>query len=245
MHRRARHLNARDAGATMVLDARFVSGSDGDAIQTWASRTTSTYDVTQSTSSKRALLKLGANGINGQACIQFDGTDDYYVGVNENVGDFTVIYTARNTNRSDAPVSQLRIVLSHVNSTDYKNDVSCGYYNNTNAAYCQKCDNVTFPSAWSYDATTGEHVVTNRYSGTTAYIRVDMKTETSATTGTATNINQAWTLGTSTETGFPNGVAFFDSKMGAVVFFKSQSCSDPLSKRLSHSQGFSFKITCS
>ncbi len=40
MGRRARHMNAKDAGASMVLDSRFLKLNDGDAIDAWPSRGT-------------------------------------------------------------------------------------------------------------------------------------------------------------------------------------------------------------
>lgn len=239
MHRRARHLNARDAGATMVLDARFLSGNDGDAIQTWTSRTTSTYNVTQATSGKRPLLKLGSNGINGQATVLFDGTDDIMTGVNESLTNFTIIYTANNTNSGT-----VRVTFAHVSSTDYK-QYPYLYFYTTNKVRATTSNSSTFIAAESSDATTGFHVVTNTFDQTTIAVGVDGKAKATANPSYAAVTNNSWSVGAGNETGFPNGVYFFDSKLSAMVVFKSTKITDPLEKRLNHSQAFSFKIACS
>ena len=74
MRARQRHFNARDAGASGVYDARFISGLANDAtVGTWSSRTNSN-DATQSTEANKPLYKT--NQLNGNPVVQFDGSND-------------------------------------------------------------------------------------------------------------------------------------------------------------------------
>lgn len=239
MHRRHRHLNARDAGATMVLDARFISGNDGDAIGTWSSRTSSTYDMTQATSGKRPLLRLGANGMNGQATVTFDGSDDMMEGVNESLTNFTIVYTAQNTGSSTT-----RVVFGHVSSTNYAEYPYCYIFTN-NRYRVVTSNNVTFLPAENTDSSTGAHVVSNTFDQTTLRISVDGNADGTSTPSYSTITNNKWSIGAGNEFGAPNGVLFFNSKLSAISVFKSVKVSDPLRKRLNHSQAYSFKIACS
>jgi len=72
MRARHRHFNAKTAGADLVLDARFLTASDNDAIQTWASRT-GINDATQATLAARPIYKVNTSG--GQPTLRFDGND--------------------------------------------------------------------------------------------------------------------------------------------------------------------------
>lgn len=72
MRARQRHFNARDAGATLVLDARFVHGkSNNDELETWPGRAGA--DATQTTATKKPIYQSAK--INGQPTVYFDRTD--------------------------------------------------------------------------------------------------------------------------------------------------------------------------
>ena len=75
MRARHRHFSHKAAGAVVAYDARYLSDSDGTALQTWPDRS-GTYNATESDSTKRPLVKTGVNGINGQTALKFDGTND-------------------------------------------------------------------------------------------------------------------------------------------------------------------------
>lgn len=93
--RRPRHLNPRAAGASLVLDARYIAGADGDSIGTWSDRSGNGYDATQATANSKPLLKLGANGINGFPALLFDGYDDNLVHTFSGSGSFSIFAVAR------------------------------------------------------------------------------------------------------------------------------------------------------
>lgn len=72
MRARHRHFNPKTTGATLALDARFLSASNDDAIETWTSRTGSN-DATQATAAAKPTYKTNIQG--GQPALRFDGND--------------------------------------------------------------------------------------------------------------------------------------------------------------------------
>ena len=65
------------SGLKLWLKASAVAGSDGDAIGTWADSSDAAFaSFTQATAANKPLLKTGANGINSQNVLRFDGTND-------------------------------------------------------------------------------------------------------------------------------------------------------------------------
>jgi len=102
MHRRARHFNARDAGASLVLDSRFITGlADGDPVSTWSDRSGNGYTIEQTTASSRPTLQV--SGINGCAAVRFDGSDDFLNGgniLNMGTNSLTMIVVAKRTSGS-------------------------------------------------------------------------------------------------------------------------------------------------
>lgn len=77
MHRRARHLNPKDAGAFLALDSRFISGvSDGSSISSWTSRTGSN-DASQATSANQPVYKT--NIVSGQPVVRFTKSSLQYM----------------------------------------------------------------------------------------------------------------------------------------------------------------------
>jgi hypothetical protein len=69
------------AGVTSGLAAWYkidsVSSTDGTAVATWADSSPNGYDLAQGTGSLQPLYQT--NEVNGLACLEFDGTDDYLV----------------------------------------------------------------------------------------------------------------------------------------------------------------------
>lgn len=238
MHRRARHLNARDAGATMVLDARFISGSDGDAIGTWASRTSSTYNMTQATAAYRPLLKLGANGINGQAAVLFDGTNDRLSGANEDINTCSCFAVAYNNNSGT-----IRNIFGRSKTTDYTRNFILTTNTTTNSLFTNRSDGTNFPVAQSSDFTTGSHIANGYYDGTNLGIRIDGKSYTT-TAGVGSTGGTNWDVGWMNDG--PTGPNYhWNNKISSVILFKNSVASSSIAKRVEHSLGFSFKIQCS
>ena len=73
MRGRQRHFNARDAGASLVLDSRFIAGvSINGPISTWLDRSRNGYSAT-STGTMRPTLQISASGV---PVVRTDGVDD-------------------------------------------------------------------------------------------------------------------------------------------------------------------------
>jgi hypothetical protein len=238
MRGRSRHLNARDAGATMVLDARFISGSDGDAIGTWASRTSSTYDMTQATAANKPLLKLGANGINGQAAVLFDGTNDYMTGANEAINTCSIFAATYSSG-----AASYRNLFGRGSNVGFIRDFILIAADQANQILTNRSNSSSFPTATSSDFTQGNHVVYGDYDGTNLGCRVDLKTKATAA-GVSAGANQSWDLGSLND--YTSGRQYWwDSNVGSVVFFKNSVVTSSVEKRITHSLAYSFKIACS
>jgi hypothetical protein len=69
MRARHRHFNARDAGAGLVFDARFISEiANNTALGTWPDRTRNAWDATQSGVARPTYL---SSDLNGNAAVSF------------------------------------------------------------------------------------------------------------------------------------------------------------------------------
>lgn len=60
----------------MRADTGVNVSADSDPVTNWISKEGNSYTFTQGEAAKRPLLRTGANGINSQPAIQFDGGDD-------------------------------------------------------------------------------------------------------------------------------------------------------------------------
>jgi len=78
MRARHRHFNARDAGADLVLDARFIDQADNTAVSAWPDRSANNHTIEQTASGSRPTFKLAQ--MNGNPAVQFDGSDDFLNG---------------------------------------------------------------------------------------------------------------------------------------------------------------------
>ena len=76
MRARQRHLNAKAAGAAIVLDSRYITGlNNNDARTTWSDRSGNGYDMTQAITANKPIYKT--NQISGQPLLTFDGSNDF------------------------------------------------------------------------------------------------------------------------------------------------------------------------
>lgn len=70
MRARHRHIKSKSLGATVCLDARYVSASNGDSVQTWSDQSGNARNATQATSASRPTFVASASG--GQPALNFN-----------------------------------------------------------------------------------------------------------------------------------------------------------------------------
>lgn len=96
--RRMRHLDASRAGAAVVLDARYIAGSDGDLLSSWTDRTGNGYTPT-ATTTQRPTLKLAQTA--GQPVVRFDGAATVMIAAaNLQMDQHTIIVLAKSGTRA-------------------------------------------------------------------------------------------------------------------------------------------------
>ena len=64
-------------GCKLWLKASDIAGADGTAVSAWNDASGNAYNFVQATGANQPTLKTGANGINSQNVVRFDGTTDF------------------------------------------------------------------------------------------------------------------------------------------------------------------------
>ena len=233
MRARQRHLNPRAAGATLVLDARLITGlSDGTGVQTWSDVSGGGNDATQATSGLRPLYKTAVQG--GQPGLLFDGTNDSMSSAYAPTsGDVTVFALFK----PDSPPAFSRIV-----DKDYGNGFWFGKDGSaSDPKYGGGCRQTSSPFGvfLTMDAT-ASHVMSGSRSSTTWTITDETKATGSATViSTAFSTEKIW-IGINSF-----GNAWWKGHIFAVSYFHNLALSSPLLRRMFHAYGFSYKIASS
>ena len=231
MRARQRHFNAKAAGADLVLDARFLTASDNDAIQTWTSRT-GINDATQATLAARPTYKVNTSG--GQPTLRFDGNDS--MGFSGNIisgtpdGFAAFVYKVD----TDPPTD---VFLTGPVLGDFGTAGSANHW--------------PFNDGVIYDdfGTTDRKTAGNPTPSLSSFCIISQH---SAANDFVININGSQFYSTATNTvGWSNtqliglsGAFFLLGNVGLVIFAPLKPTSS-LRKRIDHAAAFSFKIACS
>lgn len=250
MHRRARHLNARHAGAGLVLDARRLTGlNDGDAVSTWADKSGNSWDAT-GTSTARPLYKTAIQG--GQPVLRFDGANDYLALTsgaldlvrNRSYFRLLTVYSDRNAvNTGDRSVffattsstvsSRARLIQTY--SSQYS--VYAGGRAVDGESYAQ--------SVSGYGSLSSFNVISGNFSYILGLLSVSKNGIQAATTALPSSSNSSNTASNNINIASSYGTAnFMPCDIGLMLGVVSY-LSAPLIRRLEHSAAFSFKIQCS
>lgn len=240
MRARQRHFVARDAGAQMTMDARYIAQSDNTAVTTWANRGSSTYDMTQATTAAKPTFRDGTNGLNGLPTLSFDG-NDYVDGINTGMSTYSILAV------SVMPATGgLGTIFNRGITTSgrYDRDALMFFWPGAGFAISvSRASSSSFPTA-TISASTGAYVAYGKHDGTNLGIRANGGAETTtAATATPSGTNAPWTIGATREN---NTLVFYvNSKISLVAVWNGLVLSDSLRKRATHAAGYSFKIACS
>lgn len=246
MHRRARHLNARHAGAGLVLDARRLTGlNDGDAVSTWNDVSGNGRDATQSTSGKKPTYNT--NSVGGSSSLSFDGGDG-------------LATSAFNSSPAHVSIS----VFSLSAGSGFVWEQGTGYLNNgdtwllaNNIYNIYARGSGEFPTQTSGKNVSGQslswaaagvwNVVRSSCEGTVAdHVAFKNGSQMNLVTGSANQNPGTSTYSLTLNVGARNNAssAFITGKISYIARLFTNP-SNSLRKRLEHSAAFSFKIQCS
>lgn len=246
MHRRARHLNPRDAGALVALDTRFgFTVSNGSAVSTWEDRTNNNNDAKQSTTTKQPTYST--NQLNGNPVITFDGTDDSLrtdtlsSSITSNALTFLSISNKTAQGASTAAYSRV-FGLTNGNGDDYNTNDAITLNIGSGAGFLAG-DYYLYRSSATITQMAADYNQTCLYSftldGANVKSRLNNASQVTGTTSSVSlNSNRlALAYLEGNNTGFLNGNL-------AVITLINSVVSDALWKRLEHATAYSFKLTC-
>jgi hypothetical protein len=238
MRARHRHLNQRDAGATLVLDSRRISGlSDGNAVSQWDDASRSGWNVTQATGALQPLYKTAIKG--GQPVVRFDGENA------TNAGD-RLISSSVSAAQTFSALIVFQLFSADTNGAvifDSFSNVACVFYTGTGG---DNPNNFAFAAGGGTPSVASRNNIWNiaacQFSGATSF---------GSFNGTKTTVST--TIGSNSLTGISIGnlrgtppIATNYSFNGdmALIAIISTALADPLRKRLEHAAAYSFKISC-
>jgi hypothetical protein len=102
MRARQRHFTARDIGARVVLDSRYIQQSNSTIVSTWSDRSGNAYNATQAISTKEPTFQT--NQIGGNGAVLFDGSNDSLQAASVVLPTYTTsIVVQKSTRTSTAP----------------------------------------------------------------------------------------------------------------------------------------------
>jgi hypothetical protein len=230
MHRRARHLTGRPAGASYHYDARRLDLTSGTGVSTWTDLAGSN-NASQATSTNQPTFQT--NVLNGNPIVRFDGTNDFMTfasGASVSVEHVAIIlYKSSSTS---CPTVVNKTSASGLPYTNYYYDSGTvkSLYSSpgTYVYYAGACDMTVFAIATSYYNT-----------GPVNFIWRNGESKTISTAGGTSTVFVVDSIGIrdwdNTKT---NGDI-------AALIHITGSLASSLRKRYEHSIGFSFKTACS
>jgi hypothetical protein len=234
MRLRNRHLNQRDAGATLVLDSRRISGlSDGNAVSQWDDASRSGWNVTQGTAGARPTYKTAIQG--GQPVVRCDGGD-------------RLINSSVSTSQTFSFLSVFQISPSDGGGAvifDSYNSTQCVFYRGVSGG--DQSGNFALGagsgSSSVASANNNWNVAAGQFSASTSFCSFN-GTKTTVASSIGTNGLSGISVGNLRGNPSPLVAAYELTGDVALVVLSSTALADPLRKRLERAAAFSFKISC-
>lgn len=253
MHRRARHLNPRFLGATLFLDARYITGlSDGNSIATWPDKGPNAWDASQATATSQPTYKTSIQG--GNPVARFDGGDNIFRVQNLTPGQqgvLTMIVLAsfnNNTSKMCAFDAKRRTSVDNNIAIEQNTDGTAGSRYGLYTSASGLDSDISTSSGmkiFSVDClfTNGTTVASNtnyRINGVPATLTLK--------TGAGTYFGQTgvggYMLGSRMNSSFPTAGTELTGDIASVAVTETR-LSTPCIKRLEQAASLSYKIACS
>ncbi len=244
MRARQRHVNARHAGAVLVLDARYIAQADNTAVSTWSDRSASGYDFSQATGANQPTLQTGEVG--GSSIVRFDGSNDKLTRSDTGfpTGNYTLIALTKQNNT--------------IANLEYRVFFGYGQASIGSGMWFMFGEDANFPSeAWGISqygdgvgiaSSTQAHIIASSTRSSTTYAiwkNGASKTTKTMTTNTAVYGTNGAAVGANglgaTNAGYP---AYLNGDIGTIIYAGSE-WSDSLRRKFEASVAYSWKIACS
>jgi hypothetical protein len=249
MRARQRHFNARDAGATLVLDARRISGlNDGDGVQTWPDISRNANDATQATSGNRPVYKTAIQG--GCPVVRFTKASTHYLRTSAgpfgtSAGIFILGVASRNASVDTA------VVISHGDLATAAGSCSSLLFEFGNRKFTSNAFSGTTGAGSTVATALNQDVfgigTSQAQASSTLKIRLNGGAEVASATalpGNLNNISTAYGIGANGGGAIVTGVTL-DGQIALAVIAAGLVISSPVRRRIEQSAAYSFKIACS
>lgn len=242
MHRRARHLNPASAGASLVLDARYINLADKTAVSRWTDRSVNNFNIVQPTGSQQPTFET--NVLNGNNSLRFISTANQFlcggdildVGTNN----FAAIVIGRSTNNNQGFYAKTDLGITNGAFTFFRSAGSGRSYFG-NGATGIFVDNTSISDSFlvmTQVVTRGNYIVSfvNGVSGTQNTTSIVTTNFTPTYPFEVGNLGQ----GFYPLSGFISQLIIFTTPETYALNYKAS----PLLKRIEHASAFSFKLPC-
>lgn len=242
MRARHRHFKPRSVGASLGLDARFISGlSNGSAVSTWSDLSANANDASQATGANQPVYTTNVSG--GAPGVKFDGSNDNmrcasYIGLTQLTYIVAVNMVSANTTS--------RHIFHQGNYETYTPNYNSWALSKGGASNTFEVGNYNNPNSGGVRGTTtiplGSQQVTGiiNDSGVTRIIYNGIQEGTNTSVTISMNTGTRPTLGKAGE----GNVAYFDGYILSILL-TSTVLNSALRRKIEHANAYSFKFASS
>jgi hypothetical protein len=242
MRARQRHFNPKDAGADLVLDARYINQSNNTAVSSWADRSGNAYNAAQSTALNQPTFRTGQQGGNGG--VDFDGSNDFMTGTYNPTAVPRTVHVTFKVDQTASTNTFLQFPQQVNSQTGAGWLARFGQFSGTwnisgdaavtNQTLALPPSNATDPIIGSWSSDSSRNVSFFR-DGTSLSINGNPPNAVSG--GTA-----GYSIGRINATLFIS--QYMDGRIFSIHVWTGEQIATPIRKRCEHASAFSFKIAC-
>lgn len=246
MRARQRHFNARSAGASLVLDSRYIDQADNTEVSSWTDRSANNFTIEQTTAANRPTFQTGELVSNG--VVRFDGSNDFLNGgdiLDLRTNNAIVVCVAKFATSGNGTLVAKSLLGPGNGRYSILRDAS-------NLIALLQLDSVPTDDATIADSSTSWRIHTQAIdrSASNALLLngISQSVNTFAANSTDLNSTNVFLVGAypnSTGTTPPTSGYYFNGDMAQLIVLQNSSFSVPIRRRLEQSAAYSFKIACS